>query len=324
MTYDRNYSVVGLGQCAFDVLGRVSEYPPADAKAELSETLLQGGGPVATALVTLARLGFDTAFLGRVGDDHFGSRIREGLLAEGVDCRGLLTDPGGSSQFAFITVEERSGRRNIFWSRGSARPLSPAEIDPAVIKSSRVLHLDGLQHEASLAAARIAREAGVATVLDGGTCREGTGELLPLIDHLVVSEKFACQIAPGKELRFALEKLLAFGARAVTVTIGEKGCYTLSSEGEEFHQPAFPVMAVDTTGCGDVFHGGYIYGLLQEWDLRPTVRFAAACAALKTRALGGRTAIPTLAEVEGFLEFFPDGDPQPRKPKEVVPHSGKP
>jgi len=294
--------VVGLGQCAYDILGRVDAYPPADAKAELSGILFQGGGPAATALVTLSRLGIATAFFGRVGDDDFGARIRYGLLDEGVDCGNLFIDRGRTSQFAFIAVEEGSGRRNIFWSRGSARPLSPAEIDPAPIRNARVLHLDGLQHEASLTAARIAREAGVTTVLDGGTLRETTAELLPLIDHLVVSEKFALQSAGGNDPHSALEKLLNHGARSVTVTLGERGSHSRSNDGAEFHQPAFTTdAAIDTTGCGDVFHGGYIYGLLQGWELRRTVRFASACAALKTRALGGRTAIPTLAEVEAFL-----------------------
>jgi ribokinase len=295
------FAVVGLGQCAYDILGRIGAYPAVDAKAELSEILFQGGGPAATALVTLARLGIATAFFGRVGDDAFGARIRSGLLAEGVDCGYLLTDEGRTSQFAFIAVEEGSGRRNIFWNRGSARPLSPSEIDPASIRNARILHLDGLQHEVSLAAARIARESGVTTVLDGGTLRDATAELLPLIDHLVVSEKFALQTTGGEGPSRALDKLLSHGARAVTVTLGERGSHTRSREGEEFHQPAFPMDAVDTTGCGDVFHGGYIYSLLQGWELRRCVRFAAACAALKTRALGGRTAIPTLAEVEAFL-----------------------
>jgi ribokinase len=294
--------VVGLGQCALDFLGRVPAYPEVDSKAELSELLVQGGGPVATALVTLARLGVPAAFLGRVGDDDFGIRIRKGLEQEGVDCRGLLTDPGAVSQLAFIAVEETTGRRNIFWSRGSVRPLSPADIDIDLIRNSRILHLDGLQAEASLCAARIAREAGVTTVLDGGTFREGTAELLPFIDHLVVSERFARQISDDSNPQGALQRLLDQGAQAATVTLGERGSHTLTLQGKEFHQPAFAVRAVDTTGCGDVFHGGYVFGLLLDWSLPQTLRFAAACAALKVRALGGRTGIPRLEEVEGFLK----------------------
>jgi sulfofructose kinase len=298
---DSTFEVIGLGQCALDLLGRVPAYPEVDQKTELSDFQVQGGGPVATALVTLARLGVPTAFLGRVGDDDFGTRIRQGLVEEGVDCRGLLTEPGAASQFAFIAVEATTGRRNIFWTRGSARPLSPADIDADLIRNCRILHLDGLQAEVSIAAACIAREHGVITVLDGGTFREGSPELIPLIDHLVVSERFARQISGGGDPQGILERLLSHGAKAATVTLGEKGSRTLTIRGEEFEQPAFAVKAVDTTGCGDVFHGGYIFGLLQGWPLPRTLRFAAACAALKAMALGGRTGIPRVEEVEMFL-----------------------
>jgi len=259
---------------------------------------------VATALVTLARLGIQTAFLGRVGDDLSGEEIRAGLEREGVDCRGLLVDPGKTSQMAFIAVEKETARRTIFWTRGGARPLVVEELDGELIRRARVLHLDGLQDDASVGAARIARDAGVVTVLDGGTVREGTLELLPFIDHLVASEKFARQLGGAEDARTLCNTLLKYGAQAVTVTFGENGSWTIDRKGEEHWQEAFPVKAIDTTGCGDVFHGGYIFGLLRGWLLPRTVRFAAACAALKTRALGGRTAIPSLDEVETFLSSF--------------------
>jgi sulfofructose kinase len=295
-----NVAVVGLGQCSLDLLGRVEDFPAVDQKCEVTEVLVQGGGPVATALVTLARLGVATRFVGRVGDDDHGCRIRAGLETAGVDCGALLTDPGTTSQFAFIAVDA-AARRTIFWSRGSARPLQAAELPPELLAGARVLHLDGLQAEASLAAARRAREAQVVTVLDGGTWREGTREILPHIDHLVVSERFARQVTGGGPVAGALDPLLEYGARAVTVTLGAAGSLTRDHRGATYRQSAFAIPAVDTTGCGDVYHGGYIYGLLQGWPLAQTVRFAAACAALKTRALGGRTAIPELSEVRELL-----------------------
>jgi len=95
--------------------------------------------------------------------------------------------------------------------------------------------------------------------------------------------------------------LLALGAKTVIVTLGEKGSICLTPE-RYFYQPAFKVKAVDTTGCGDVFHGAFIFGLLQNWDLNETIRFASATAALKCREIGGRTAIPVLKEVEELLE----------------------
>lgn len=302
--------VVGLGQCSLDLLGRLDHYPALDQKAELDDFLVQGGGPVATALVTLARLGVPVAMIGRTGDDAFGGWIRQGLLDEGVDCRGLGVDPGRTSQVAFIGVDAE-GHRNIFWHRGSARPADLSPIDLSQIAAAKFLHLDGLHQEAAIAAARIAREHGVVTVLDAGTRRPGIERLLPLVDHLVVSERFARQTVQGGDPADALEPLLETGAAAVTVTLGRHGSLTRRHSGDAFAQPAFPVEAVDTTGCGDVFHGGYIYGLLQHWPLPRTVRFAAACAALKTRRLGGRTAIASLPEVEAFLERNPSIKAEP-------------
>jgi ribokinase len=141
----------------------------------------------------------------------------------------------------------------------------------------------------------------VTTVLDAGTYREGVDELLPLIDHLVVSEKFALSATGKKSPADALKPLAAYGAEAVTITSGKQGSVSRSAN-EMFYHPAFDVEVVDTTGCGDVFHGGYIFGLLRGWSLQQRVRFASACAALKARCMGGRTAIPVLEQVEEFLE----------------------
>ena len=292
--------VVGIGQCAYDIVGSVASYPQVDQKTELIDVTFQGGGPVATALVALARLEVETAICSRIGGDIFGERIRDSLFAEDVDCSALRVDQKGTSQLAFIAVDA-AGKRTIFWHRGSATPLSADEIDTVLIKNAEVVHLDGLHFEPAFAAARQAREYGVTTVLDGGSVRERTLELLPLIDHPVVSEKFARQLCADDSYLAVLDVLLDYGAVAVTVTCGEQGSWTKERGGEVFHQPAFVVNVVDTTGCGDVFHGGYIYGLLQRMPIRETVRFAAACAALKAQSPGGRIGIPRLTEVLQLL-----------------------
>ncbi len=295
--------VVGMGQCSLDILGQVDCYPCLDEKAEMGSLLIQGGGPVATALVTLARLGVAVAMVGAVGDDPFGRQIRCGLEEEKVDCSNLTPVPDKVSQVAFIAVDG-AGHRNIFWHRGTATPAFDKSRPELLPDTVRIMHLDGLHIEPAIAAAEYARARGITTVLDGGTMRPGLTRLLPLIDHLVVSAGFARQ-AEASDLHAALRHLAAWGARAVTITCGSKGSLSLAADGRTFHQAAFEVDAVDTTGCGDVFHGGYIFGLLQGWPLPRTVRFAAACAALKTRALGGRTAIAGLEEVEAFLRANP-------------------
>jgi len=292
--------VIGLGQCSLDILGRVDTYPALDQKTELNSLLVQGGGPVATALVTLARLGVPVSFVGAVGDDDFGKQIKAELLAEKVDCRLLVKQMEAASQVAFIAVDTE-GHRNIFWHRGSAVPVIPQDFAGVLSRGVRVMHLDGLHLEAALTAAQVARDCGVTTVLDAGTLRPGFERLLPLIDHLVVAEKFADHLIGRHDPRAALNELARFGGKAVTVTLGSKGSMALNEHGQLIRQPAFSVRAVDTTGCGDVFHGGYIYGLLNDWPLAQTLRFASACAALKTRAMGGRTTIPCFEDVEEFL-----------------------
>ena len=300
--------VIGLGQCSLDILGQVDNYPALDEKAELNSLLVQGGGPVATALVTLSRLGVPVAIVGAVGDDDFGRQIREGLFQENVDCTYLLQSSQSSSQVAIVTVDAQ-GHRNIFWHRGTAQPVIPEGLPGLLVDSVRILHLDGLHLDPAIAAARLARRQAVTTVLEAGTLRPGIDDLLPFIDHLVVSEKFARQFIGKDDPEAAIQGLLGYGSVAVTVTLGRSGSLSMGKRVSPTHQPAFAVKTMDTTGCGDVFHGGYIYGLLQDWSLARTVRFAAACAALKARALGGRTSIPRLQEVESFLSCQDEHSP---------------
>ncbi|RMF42067.1 MAG: sugar kinase [Deltaproteobacteria bacterium] len=291
--------VLGLGQCCWDRIGLVRDWPGVDSKTELLRLVEQGGGPVATALVVLARLGISVQFCGRIGCDTEGRLISDDLQAEGVDCSLLQRDARGRSQTAMIIAEQGRGRRNVFWQRRQGDGIQVDERVETAIASAEILLLDDLDAEAALAAARIARAAGTLTVLDGGSLRPHSRELLPLIDHLVVSERFARQWLPGAEPEAALMDLARSGGQ-VTVTLGERGCLSLV-EGQPVRVPAFPVDAVDTTGCGDVFHAGYVYGLLQEWPLVKILEFASACAALKARGPGGRFAPRRIDEVFDFL-----------------------
>ncbi len=296
-----NYEAVGLGQCCIDYLGTVEQYPELNQKEEVSNLTIQGGGPVATAMVTLSRLGASTAFIGKISDDYFGSLIKEGLAADLVNIDHIIVEKNKTSQFAFIVIEKETGKRTVLWSRATIAPMKPEEINRDVINTSRVLLLDGLMEESSMAAAAYARDAGVTIVVDAGSMREGALALVSLSDYFIASEDFARQFSPGNDPKSAAIELLKLGAGTVIITLGEKGSICITSE-SYFYQPAFKVKAVDTTGCGDVFHGAFIFGLLQKWDIVETIRFASATAALKCRAIGGRTAIPDLRDVEEFME----------------------
>jgi ribokinase len=296
-----NYDVVGLGQCCIDYLSVVEHYPHVNEKEEVSDLTVQGGGPVATAMVTLSRLGASTAFIGKISDDYFGGLIKDGLTSEFVNIDHIIVEKDKRSQFAFIVIEKDTGKRTILWSRATVTPLRADELNRNVISTANVLLLDGLEKEGSMAAAEYARGAGVTIVVDAGSMREGALALVNLSDYFIASEDFARQFSHGNDPKAAAMELLGLGAKTVIITLGEKGSICVSPE-SYFYQPAFKVKAVDTTGCGDVFHGAFILGLLRKWDLRETIRFASATAALKCREIGGRTAIPDLRAVEGFLE----------------------
>ena len=296
-----NYEVVGLGQCCIDYLGVVEQYPDVNAKEEVNNLTVQGGGPVATAMVTLSRLGTSTTFIGKISNDYFGSLIKDSLTSAFVNIDHIVIEKDKRSQFAFIVIEKETGKRTVLWSRATVAPLRSEEVNRGVINTAKVLLLDGLMKDASMAAAEYAREAGVTIVVDAGSMREGALALANLSDYFIASEDFARQFSHANDPKVAAMELLDQGAKTVIITLGEKGSICATPE-SHFYQPAFKINAVDTTGCGDVFHGAFIFGLLQKWELYETIRFASATAALKCREIGGRTAIPDLREVEEFLE----------------------
>ncbi|MEW6755437.1 MAG: PfkB family carbohydrate kinase [Candidatus Latescibacterota bacterium] len=295
----RHPQVVGLGLCTVDLLFRVPRAPAFGQVVRAASYLRQGGGPVPTALVALARLGVSTAFISRVGDDEDGRSILAELAAAGVDVGGVGVEAGATSRVALVLVDEHTGERGFTAWPETCRPLAPGDLDRAVIAAARMLHLDDADAP-SLQAARWARQAGVTVVFDGTWGHDDLGELLPLVDVPVVSEPFVAAWMPGTPPAKVLDRLWEYGPCLAVLTLGSRGCAVRWQAGT-CRFPAFPVEVVDTTGAGDAFHGGLIYGLLQGWEVERTVTFASAVAALNCRRLGGRTGLPDLRQVEEFL-----------------------
>ncbi|MEW6053629.1 MAG: sugar kinase [Nitrospirota bacterium] len=293
--------VVGIGQCSLDYLAIVDSYPRPDTKKEVIEWHEQSGGPVATALVALSRLGMQCRFFGITGDDDTEKKIRDSLAAEKIDTQGLLRRSAGISQLAFIVIEKGTAGRTIFWQRPSGEPLKPEELDDNFLDDCSFLILDGLMSDVSIYAAAKARKRKIPVMLDAGRARPGMLEIARLSDYLVTAEEFAVDLGWSLTQKALQEEKKRLGVKVLTVTQGNLGSITVT-DNQSFHVPAFHVNALDTTGAGDVFHGGYIYGILQGWDLRDTVTFASAIAAMKCRKIGGRAGIPTFNEIRQFLQ----------------------
>jgi ribokinase len=219
--------------------------------------------------------------------------IRTSLDKEGIDTQGLLVRAGFESQFAFIVAEPETGRRTIFWRRPTGAPPTPDEIDYGLIGNAQVVLTDGLFPDATMAACQAARKAGVPVVVDAGSLRDGMLELARLSDFYIASETFSnALVGEGKPLE-ACRKLAELGPRVTGVTLGAKG-YVAMADGRVIEKPAYKVEAVDTTGCGDVFHAGFVYGLLKDWAIEKSLDLGAWAAAMVSQKLGGRAGIPSL------------------------------
>ncbi|MBE9503563.1 MAG: sugar kinase [Proteobacteria bacterium] len=293
-------NVVGVGQCAWDYLTISNNYPEENSKQELKSWDEQGGGPVATALVALARLDVKCRFYGITGDDDAGNKIRDSLVHQGIDVSSLRVREGSFSQSAFIIIGEKDGKRTIFWRRPTGNELTQKELGEDFLTGSCFLLLDGLMKDVSFFAAQTAKRLNIPVMLDAGRLREGMIELARNCDYIVGSEKFAVDLGWRDNRDEFKNTLKNLGLGHTTITLGERGSFTFLKD-EIIHVPAFNVKTVDTTGAGDVFHGGYIYGILKGWPIKKTLLFASAMAALKCLKIGGRAGIPSLEEVSLFL-----------------------
>jgi sugar/nucleoside kinase (ribokinase family) len=300
----KRVDIVGLGLATVDIMTLIPRLPRRDEVFRAQRILLEGGGPVATALVAAARLGAATAYLGPIAPTTWGTLTRAGLESEGVDTSHAPTSAGGEQAVSVILVDQATGQRSILYDSGEMQELSPDEVPAELIASARALHLDGVHLEAACHAAKIARQAGVLVSFDGGAGElwAGAERLLPLVDLMVVARRFAEQHTGQVDPLLAGPALLeSYRPRQVVITDGARGCWYWDAM-YHLHQPAFPTDVVDTTGAGDVFHGAYLHATLQGWPAHCCLAFAAVTAALKCRALGGRAGIPTCQQVEATLE----------------------
>lgn len=295
------YDVVGMGLSAVDFLCIVPKYPEFNTKVKMVEYDKQGGGQIATALVALSRWGISTSYIGKVGNDELGKFTMQELKKEGVDIRNMVIEKGATSQFAFIIIDKKSGERTIVWNREDKTLLQPKEIKKEGVTAGSILHLDGHETEAALQGARWAKEEGVKVILDAESTKKGTGELIRFTDVLIASEDFPKNFLDIRDARKALKEMYSMGPEIVVITRGKRGAIALSKEGC-INCPGFSVKAKDTTGAGDIFHAGFIFGLIKKWNIKKTLLFANASAALKCRELGGRKGIASLREIHSFLK----------------------
>jgi ribokinase len=295
------FDVLALGAVAIDQLVYVDAYPPPNVKSRVNRAETQCGGLSATALVAAARLGAKCAYAGTLGNDDASRFVKDAMSHDGIDLSHVVTQEGAGPIRSIIIVGAQGNTRNIFPHHPQFTGAHPTLPDPATIRNARVLHVDHVGLDGMIRAAQIAREASIPIVSDLERTDGRAPELLALVDHLVMSHEFSSKLLGEVDPMAVARRMWTAARRVVVVTAGEAGAYFTEDGITVLHQSAFPVRVVDTTGCGDVFHGAYSAGLAKGLRLAERVQLASAAAALKATRPGAQAGAPTWSEVAAML-----------------------
>ncbi|HVN93670.1 MAG TPA: PfkB family carbohydrate kinase [Terracidiphilus sp.] len=291
--------LVGVGLNATDTLIPLEQFPAPGSKVHYGDRSTQPGGQVATTVLACQTWGVKSRYVGKLGDDSAARLHQDAFRRVGAEAQ-IVTVPGTASLHNVILIDA-AGERTVICQRNQQMVLQPGDLRREWIVNARILHVDGHDTAAATLAASWAREAGIPVVADLDDTYPGIEELVANIDYLIVSEDFSCRLMNETNLESALRKMQArYGCRLSAATLGESG--VLAWDGKQLlHSAAYRVPVVDTTGAGDIFRAGFIYGLLREWPLDRQLDFSCAAAAMNCMAQGARGGIQPVAAIENLM-----------------------
>jgi len=294
-----SFDVVGIGENSVDVVYRLPAAIRPNAKIPIASRRVLPGGQVTTTLATCAALGLRTAYVGAFGHDTVGLDLRDDLERRRVDTRYAVTRPV-RNRSAIVLVDEQSGDRTVLWERDPLLVLEPGDIPDHLIASARVLHVDDVDPEAALAAARVAKRHGVTVTCDIDQVTERTRALLADISVVILAEAVPAALTGESDPERALRALRRSHPGILCVTLGSRGAMMMMHD-HLHYSPAFTVDVVDSTGAGDVFRGGFIAAMLRGDDPDGILRYANAAAAISCTREGALDSAPTADDVERLM-----------------------
>ncbi len=308
-----NPRVVVVGSVNMDLVAQVPRWGLLGETLAGTSLAYVPGGKGGNQAVAAARLGAKVAFCGRVGDDPFGMTLRDALRHTGVDDTPVQVTPATSSGVAWIAVDPQ-GRNGITVIPGANGTVTPADVDawsPLISAADVVLVQGEIPLDAIATVLQVALAAGVRTVFDVAPV---PSEPWPAVcwqaDVLSPNQAEAEQLTriavqDRTSAETAAKQLLARGARAVLLKLGELGALWQTADEPPLLVPAFPVQPVDTTAAGDAFTAGFATAWSAGQSIPEAVRWACAVGACATLKPGAQPAMPTSAEVEAFLAKQP-------------------
>ncbi len=284
--------VVGIGACVLDTLITLPNFPPEDTKLRATSTKLVGGGPTATGIVAVSKLGISSEYIGVLSDDSSGAYLKADFEKYGVGTDNIDMLPGYRAFTSCIWLNAAEGTRTCVFDKGDLPALKLSEKQIEAIKSADLLMVDGNELEAAIEAAKIAKENGVKVLYDCGGLYDGIERLLALTDIMIPSEEFSIGHTGEKDAASAAKKLYEmYNPEYVVVTRGKHG--GLLFDGKEVTEyPIYPADVVDSNGSGDVFHGAFASAVVRGFTPIQCCHFSSCVSALKCMGVGARESVP--------------------------------
>jgi len=306
LAQNKEFDVVGFGTNAVDYLIVVPQYPPFNSKVELENYTQLAGGEIASTMVGLRRLGLKTSYVGNFGTDNAGDFGLQTLRDENVDVQFARQIEGAQTQIAFIIIDRRNGERTVIWKRDEKLAFASETAPIEIVQRTKIFY--ATPHD-TLACRKMAQEAkkhGAIVSIDIDNTFDGLLEMIPLIDIFISSAEFPEKLVGIKDKKEALREIKRrFGCAVVGMTLGESGSLILCEDKFiETNGCQVPNGCKDTTGAGDAFRVGFLYGLLKGETVETSAKMANAVAALKCREIGARTALPNEIELNEMLGFY--------------------
>ena len=299
---EKRWDVIGIGENSVDFAYVLPSYPqpygPA-AKMRIRQRRVLCGGQMATAMCACASLGLRAKYVGVTGTDDNGRRIRAELRRRNVDVSDLVIRDV-ENRFAVILIDESTGERIVLWDRDDQLRLRDPELPVDALASAAVVHVDDVDEDVAIRVAGLARQSGALVTSDIDRVTDRTAELAAAVTHAIFAAHVPPRLTGTNDLEAALRALHEKNGNVVVVTMGEHGA--MAFDGERLHrEPACAVHAVDTTGAGDVFRGGFIYALVEQQPIDQALRTANAAAAVSCTRLGALNGVPSLTEVREVM-----------------------
>lgn len=294
-------NIVCIGHAAYDITLPIENYPVENTKMRIAPGVECGGGAAANAAYLLSKWGMSTSFIGVVGDDLYGERIKEEFRKIGTNIDYLETSDAFHTSTSYILANSSNGSRTIVVSRDKKTYVANREFQlcPTCIL------VDGEEPEVSKYLLK--KYPDCISVIDAGNLKPSIVELCPYVKYLVCSKDFAeeytkISIDPTKldTLEESYQKLKEEFKNTVIITLGENGSFT-EIDGRPLIVPTLKITnPVDSTAAGDIFHGAFTYFIANGYSLEEALYLANVTGALSVKKLGGKNSMPELSEVLSY------------------------